>query len=68
MHALEDHLTLGATHVQNAFVAQHAWAINIHDRPQKIFQLGRVKGFVGSENKAFHIVIVVMVVALLMGM
>ena len=31
VHALEYHLALGAFHVQNAFVTQHARAVNIDD-------------------------------------
>ena len=62
MHALENHLALGAAHVQHALVAQHARAINVDDGPQKILQLGRVKGFVRAEHKAFHVIVVVMVV------
>ena len=61
VHALENDLALGATHIQHAFVTQHAGAVNVDDGPQKIFQLGRIKGFIRAENKAFHIVIVVMV-------
>ena len=68
VHALEDHLALGAFHVQNAFVAQHARAIDVDDGAQEIFQFGRVQGSVCFEDKAFHIVIMVMVVAVTVAM
>ena len=68
MHALEYHLALGAFHVQNAFVTQHARAVNIDDGTQEIFQFRRVQGSICLEDKAFHIVIVVMVVAMTVPM
>jgi hypothetical protein len=58
---LEDDFALGALHEQDAFVAQHAWAVDVDDGAQKVLQLGRVEGAVGLEDKAFHIVIVVVV-------
>lgn len=43
MHALEDDLALGASHVQHALVAQHARTIDVDDGTQKILQLGRIE-------------------------
>ena len=65
VHALENHLALGAQHVQHALVAQHARAVDIDDGAEKVFQLGRIKGTLGLEHKALHVIVVVMVVALL---
>ena len=67
VNALENHFALRAFHVQNAFVAQHARAIDVDDGAQEIFQFGRIKRFVRPENEAFYVVIMVMVVALLMS-
>ena len=68
VNALENHFALGAFHVQNAFVTQHPWAVNIDDGTQEIFQFRRVQGSICLEDKAFHIVIVVMVVAMTVSM
>ena len=62
VYALKDHFAAGALHVQHALVAQHARAVDVHNRPQKVFQLGRIEWAGGTVHKAFHIVIVVMVV------
>ena len=66
VYALEDDLAIRALHKQHPFIAQHAGAIDVDDGAQKIFQPGRVKRTVGLENKAFDIVIMVMMVS--MGM
>ena len=62
VYALKDHFAAGALHVQHALVAQHARAVDVHNRTQKVFQLGRIEWAGGTVHKAFHIVIVVMVV------
>jgi hypothetical protein len=67
VHALKNDLALGALHVQHTLVTQHAGTVNVDDGAQKVFQLGRIKRFVRSENEALDIVIVVMVVALTVG-
>lgn len=41
--ALKNDLVIGAFHVQNTFVAQHAGSVDVHDGPQEILQLGRVQ-------------------------
>ena len=63
MNTLKNYFALGAFHVQHAFVAKHARAININDCAQKVLQLGWAEGFVRTEYKAFHIVIMGMVMA-----
>ncbi len=63
VHTLEDHLFVGALHVQHAFVAQHLGTINIDDGTQEIFQLGWIKLALGLVHKALHIIVVVMMVA-----
>ena len=63
VHALEDHLALGATHVQHPLVAQHLGAIDVDDGPQKVLQLGRIESPLGLEDKTLDIVIMMMVVA-----
>ncbi|MEY2790389.1 MAG: hypothetical protein RL295_553 [Pseudomonadota bacterium] len=63
VHALQDHLLLGALHIEHAFVAQHLGAINVDDGTQKIFELGGVKLALGLEDKAFHVIIMVVMVA-----
>jgi hypothetical protein len=67
VHALKNHFALSASHVQHAFVAQHARAVDVDNGAQEIFQFGRIKRFVRPENEAFYVVIMVMVVALLMS-
>ncbi len=67
VHALENHFSIGAAQVQNAFVTQHAGAIHVDNGPQEIFQLGRIEGQVRPKDKAFDIVIMMMVVAMIMG-
>ena len=62
MHALEDHLAVGAFHVQHPFVAQHARAVHLHDGAKEVFELGRVERPRGPVDKALHIVIVVVMV------
>jgi len=54
--------------VQDAFVTQHARTVNIDDGTQEIFQFGRVKRAVRLEDKAFDIVIMVMVMAMIVVM
>src|SRR5574344_2064801 len=65
VYALENHLALGALHIENALVAQHARAVDVDDGTQKILQLGRVERACGTVNKALHIIVVVMVVRVL---
>ena len=65
VHPLENHFALGALHVQHAFVTQHARPIDLHDGTQKVLQLGRIERSGGTVDEAFHIVIVVMVVAVI---
>jgi hypothetical protein len=61
VYTLENHLAIGAFHVQHAFVTQHARAINIDNGAQKVLQFGRVKGPLRPEDKALDIIIMVMV-------
>ena len=63
MHALKNHLALAALHVQDAFVAKHARAIDIDHGAQKILQPTRIKGLVGPEHKALDIIVMVVMVA-----
>ena len=63
MHALENYLALRAFHMQNALVAQHAGAVDVDDGAQKVFQLGRIEGAIRPEHEAFHVVVVVVMVA-----
>ena len=63
MHPLEDDLALGASHVQHTLVAQHAWAVHIDDGTQKVFQLGGAEWPGGAVDKAFHVIVVMVVVA-----
>ncbi len=62
VHALENHLALGAIHVEYTFVTQHARPIDLHDGAQKIFQLGRVEWPAGAIDEALDIVVVMVVV------
>ena len=62
MDALEDDFAVGALHVEHALVAQHAGAVDLHDRTEEVLQLGRVEGLVGAEDEALDVVVVVMVV------
>ena len=64
VHALEDHLALGALHMQHALVAQHPGAVDIDDRAEEVLQPGRVEGTVRAVDEALHVVVVVMVVAM----
>ena len=36
VNALENDLTLGTLHVQNALVTEHARTVNVHDSAQKV--------------------------------
>ena len=63
VHALEDHLLLGALHIQHAFVAQHLGAIDVDDGAQKVFQFGGVKLALGLVHKALHVIVMVVVMA-----
>ena len=59
---MEDHLALGALHVEHTFVTQHARAIHLDDGTQEVLELGGIKGPCGAVNKTLHVVIVVVVV------
>ena len=60
---MENNFALGATHIQYAFVTQHFGAIDIDDGAQEVFQLGGIKGTLGFENKAFDVIVMVVVMA-----
>jgi hypothetical protein len=60
---LENNFALGATHIQYALVAQHFGAVDIDDSAQEVFQLGRIKGALGFENKAFDVIVMVVVMS-----
>jgi hypothetical protein len=62
VHALEDHLALGALHVQHALVAQHLRAVDVDHRAQEVLQLGRVERPLGLEDEALDVVVGVVVV------
>ncbi len=62
---MKDHLLFGALHIQHAFVAQHLGAVDVDDGAQKVFQLGGVELALGLVDKALHIVIVVVMVAVM---
>ena len=64
VHALEDHLAIGAIHVKHALVAQHARAVHLHDGAQEVFELGGVEGAGGTVDKALHVIVMVVVMAL----
>ena len=66
MHALKDDFSVTALHVQNAFIAQHARAVNVDDRAQKIFQLARIEGPLGFKYEALNVIIHMVVVAMLL--
>ena len=61
VYALKDHLALSAFHIQHAFVAQHARALDIDNRTQEIFEFCRAERLVGAKNKAFDVVVMHMV-------
>lgn len=60
---MENNFALGATHIQYAFVTQHFGAIDIDDGAQEVFQLGGIKGTLGFENKAFDVIVMVVVMS-----
>ena len=60
---MENNFALGPAHIQNALVTQHFGAIDVDDSAQEVFQLGRIKGALGFENKAFDVIVMVVVVA-----
>ena len=68
VHALENHLFLSALHIEHAFVAQHLGAIDVDDGAQEIFQFGGVELALGLVDKAFHVVVMVVMVAWTMVM
>ena len=63
MYTLENNFALGATHIQNAFVSQHFGAVDVDDGAQEVFELGGIKGTLGFENKAFDVIVMVVVMA-----
>src|SRR4051812_23606056 len=44
VHALEDDLLVRPLHIKYALVAEHLRAIDLHDGPEEVLQLGRVEG------------------------
>ena len=64
VHALENHLALGVFHIEHAFVAQHAWPVDVDDGAEKVLQPRRIEGTRGSEYKAFDVVVHMVVVVL----
>lgn len=60
---MENNFALGPAHIQNALVSQHFGAIDVDDSAQEIFQLGRIKGALGFENKAFDVIVMVVVMS-----
>ena len=63
MYTLENNFALSATHIQNAFVAQHFRAVDVYDGAQEVFELGWIKGSFGFKNKAFDVIVMVVVMA-----
>ena len=61
VHALEDHLALGALHEQYALVAQHARAVDVDDAAQEVLELGRAEGPAGAEDEGLDVVVMVVV-------
>jgi hypothetical protein len=66
VYALKNNFALGAAHVQNPLVTEHLGPVNIHDRAQKVFQLGRVKRTLGFKDKAFDVIVMVVVMGMAM--
>ena len=64
VYALEDHLLVGALHIEHAFVAQHLGAVDVDDCAKEVFQLGGVELACGLVDKALHVIIVVVMVAM----
>ena len=62
VHPLENDFAVSTFHVEHTLVAQHLGAIDVDDSTQKVFQLNRVKLTFRLEDKAFHIVIMVVMV------
>ena len=60
---MENNFALGATHIQNALVTQHFGAVDVDDGAQEVFELGGIKGTLGFENKAFDVIVMVVVMA-----
>ena len=60
---MENHLLVGALHIEHAFVAEHLGTIDVDDGAKEVFQLGGVKLAFGFIHKALHVVIVVVMVA-----
>ena len=63
VHTLEDHLLVGALHIQHPFVAQHLGAVDVDDGAQEVFQLGGIELARTLVDKAFHVIIVMVMVA-----
>ena len=59
---MENNFALGPAHIQNALVTQHFGTIDVDDSAQEVFQLGRIKGALGFKNKAFDVIVMVVVV------
>ena len=60
---MENNFALGPAHIQNALVTQHFGAIDVDDSAQEVLQLGRIKGALGFENKAFDVIVMVVVMS-----
>ena len=43
VHALEDHLAVGALHVQHALVAQHLRPVDLDDGAEEVLELAGVE-------------------------
>jgi len=63
VYTLENNFALGATHIQNALVTQHFGAVDVDDGAQEVFELGGIKGSFGFKNKAFDVIVMVVVMA-----
>jgi hypothetical protein len=62
VNALENNFALGPAHIQYAFVTQHFGAVDVDDGAQEVLELGGIKGSLGFKNKAFDVIVMVVVV------
>ena len=65
VNALKDDLAVSAFHVQHAFVAQHSGPIIVDDSAQELLETGRVERPFSPIHETFHVIIVVVVMAML---
>src|SRR5476651_2655654 len=64
MHALEHDLAIDTLHIQHALVSQQAFAVDLQDAAEEIFEPVRIKGAVTAEYKRLDLVVVMRVVVI----